>query len=379
MNFTVFGLSITSSWGNGHATLWRGLCGALGSLGHHVVFFERDTPYYASHRDGTSYRGCDVRLYSSWAEVAATAAKEVARADVAMVTSYCPDAKIASDLVRARCAGVRTYYDLDTPVTLGALDAGEAVPYLPDGGLSDFDIVLSFTGGPALDALQSRLGARSPRPLYGSVDPGVHRPAAPSAAFEADLAYLGTYAADRRSALDELFVQPARRAPRRKFLLGGALYPDGFPDAANVRVLPHVPASDHGAFFSSCALSLNVTRGAMARWGWSPSGRLFEAAACGAPQITDVWDGLESFFRPGEEILLARSSSDVLAALELPRGDLERMARAARERVLTEHSASARARELVGICSGSVRMPGGHLSADEVPTQRSLREESGVS
>jgi spore maturation protein CgeB len=352
MRIVVFGLTISSSWGNGHATLWRGLAGALGALGHEVIFFERDVPYYAAHRDRATFPGCTLRLYPSFDAVLEIARGEVAAADVAMVTSYCPDAAVASDLLADHCRGARVFYDLDTPVTLERLEAGERASYVPAHGLGDFDLVLSFTGGRALDALRKRLKARRVAPLYGSVDPAVHHPTPPEARFRSDLSYLGTYAPDRRCALEELFVGPARRAPARRFLLGGALYPGDFPWLPNVWLIPHVAPGEHPPFFSSATLSLNVTRGAMASWGYCPSGRLFEAAACGAPQITDVWEGLESFFEPGREILVARGASEVMDALSASPGELAAIARAARDRALGEHTAAHRARRLMRLVGG---------------------------
>jgi spore maturation protein CgeB len=352
MKIVVFGLTISSSWGNGHATLWRGLCSALGAAGHTVVFFERDLPYYAEHRDATRFPGCELVLYRSWSEIASAAHGQVGNADAALVTSYCPDSQLACELVLSACPGVRAFYDLDTPVTLERLEADDRPAYLPAGGLGDFDLVLSFSGGPTLQALRTRLGARAVAPIYGAVDPAVHHPVAAQDRFRSDLSYLGTYAADRKDRLEELFVEPARRTPERKFVLGGALYPSYFPWQPNVGWLPHVPPADHPAFFSSSGLSLNVTRASMARWGWCPSGRLFEAAACGAPQISDLWEGLEAFFDLGSELLVARTADDVTAAMALPRADRDRLARAARERVLSEHTATRRARELAALLSG---------------------------
>lgn len=347
MRIVVFGLTVSSSWGNGHATLWRGLCRALGAMGHRVVFFERDVPYYAAHRDQLSPAGCDLHLYASWKDVLPEARRETARADAAVITSYCPDAIAATELVLAACHGASVFYDLDTPVTLDGLEAGTRVEYLPPSGLGAFDLVLSFTGGRALEALRDRLGARRVAPLYGSVDPLVHKPAPLESRFASDLSYLGTYSADRREAMEELFVEPARQRPRARFVLGGAMYPDDFPWQPNLFLVPHVPPAEHPAFFSSAGLSLNVTRGSMVRWGWCPSGRLFEAAACGAPQVTDAWEGLEAFFEPGTEVLVARSAGDVLDALSRTRADMQHLARRARERTLDEHTAAARARTLV--------------------------------
>ena len=350
MKIVVFGLTISSSWGNGHATLWRGLCGALARAGHRVVFFERDVSYYANTRDFHEIPGGDLVLYGEWDEVRGRAAREVADADVAMVTSYCPDGLPATDLVLDAAGALRVFYDLDTPVTLSRLARGEAVGYIGPRGLPDFDLVLSYTGGAALDVLAQKLGARRVVPLYGHVDPQTHRPVDPRPQYAADLSYLGTYAADRQAALESLFVEPARRLPTKKFLIGGAQYPQDFPWAANIYFVRHLPPAEHPAFFCSSALTLNVTREAMAAMGWCPSGRLFEAAACGAAILTDTWAGLESFFTPGQEVLVARDTGDTLAALEHDRAELRRIGAAARERTLAEHTSQRRAEELVRAC-----------------------------
>jgi spore maturation protein CgeB len=346
MKLVIFGLTISSSWGNGHATLWRGLCRALAGRGHHVVFFERDVPYYASHRDLTELPGMQLQLYPDWNSVLPLARKHVADADVGMVTSYCPDGVAAADLVLASRTRLRTFYDLDTPVTLDHLQAGKPVEYIGPRGLADFDLVLSYTGGKALQDLQTRLGARRVAPLYGSVDPEFHRPAAPASRFQADLSYLGTYAEDRQAALERLFIEPARRLPGRRFLIGGALYPRAFPWTENIFFVRHLPPPEHPAFFSSSAMTLNVTRRAMAGMGYCPSGRLFEAAACGTPILTDEWEGLDQFFKPGSEILIARETADVIGAFSLSGEQLGRIARAARERTLEAHTAGRRAVEL---------------------------------
>ncbi len=343
MKIVVFGLTISSSWGNGHATLWRGLCAALAARGHRVVFFERDVPYYAMNRDCLETPGGALVLYPDWESVCRRAAREVAEADVAMVTSYCPDALPATDLVGQARGAVRVFYDLDTPVTLSRLDCGESVAYLGPQGLAAFDLVLSYTGGAALERLRTQLGARRVAPLYGHVDPAVHRPVAPLAGFASDLSYLGTYAADRQAALEALFVAPARLRPGRRFLIGGAQYPDDFPWTANIFFVRHLPPPEHPAFFSSSRLTLNVTRRAMAEMGWCPSGRLFEAAACGCPILSDTWDGLDAFFTPGREILVARTTEEAAAALDRSDAELRRIAAAARARVLDEHTSDRRA------------------------------------
>jgi spore maturation protein CgeB len=346
MKLVVFGLSISSSWGNGHATVWRGLCRALGARGHVVEFFERDVPYYATHRDRTEVPGARLHLYADWDSVVPRARAALSGADAAMVTSYCPDGLAATDLVLSSPVPRRVFYDLDTPVTLGRRPAGERVPYVGPRGLRDFDLVLSDTGGRALSELQGRLGARYVVPLYGSVDPDVHRPVARVDRYDAHLSYLGTCSADRQAALQALFIEPARRRPSLRFLMAGSLHPASFPWTANIHFLRHLPPGEHSAFYCSSRLTLNVTRGAMARMGYCPSGRLFEAAACGTPVLSDEWEGLDRFFEPGREILVARTSDEAMDAVSLPPSALQAVARAARERALAEHTAEHRGREL---------------------------------
>ena len=351
MRLVVFGLSITSSWGNGHATLWRGLVRALTRRGCRVVFFERDEPYYAANRDLNEIPGAEIVLYGDWEDVRPQAAKKLREADAAIATSYCRDAIAATELMHETGRVLSVFYDLDSPVTLARLGEGESVDYVGPRGLRDFDLVLSYTGGQALDELQNRLGAKRALPLYGHVDPEVHRPVPPAAHYRADLSYLGTYAADRQTALEALFMEPARRRPAQRFLMGGAQYPADFPWSDNIYFVRHLPPSEHPAFYSSSRLTLNVTRRAMAEMGWCPPGRLFEAAACGVPIITDLWPGLESFFEPSREVLLARDADDVLAALDLTDAELARIARCARERTLTEHTSHSRAEELLQLIS----------------------------
>jgi spore maturation protein CgeB len=380
MKLVIFGLSISSSWGNGHATLWRGLCRALIRRGHRVVFFERDVPYYAGSRDLWELPGGELVLYRDWGETAPYARRHLDDADVAVVTSYHCDALDATDLVLGSPAALKVFYDLDTPVTLAALEEGADVSYVGPRGLRDFDLVLSYTGGRALAELRTRLGARRVAPLYGHVDPAVHRPTAPDEAFRAGLSYLGTYAADRQQALAELLIEPARRMPDTRFLIGGAQYPQDFPWTRNIWFVQHLPPSLHPAFFASCRLTLNVTRLAMAGMGWCPSGRLFEAAACGTPLLSDAWEGLDAFFRPGEEILVARTAEDTVAALSLPDAELRRIAAAARERTLAEHTSERRAVELEDLLQaalGPEGRPGDGRAADDAPVGDEGRERAG--
>jgi len=355
MRFVIFGLSVSSSWGNGHATLWRGLLKALSQLGHSAVFYEKDVPYYAQNRDAWEPpERVRLRLYLDWEDTLQEAAGELAYADAAIVTSYCPDGPAVSRVVLDSTAKVRAFYDMDTPVTLEALNSLKDVTYLPRNGLRDFDIVLSYTGGRALEELQTKLDARRVETLYGWVDPDIYKPAAPKEEFRAALSYLGTYAADRQTALVELLVKPALALPNDQFVIGGAQYPEDFPWSRNIYFVRHLPPWLHPAFFCSSRTTLNVTRSAMANYGYCPSGRLFEAAACGTPILTDTWEGLETFFTPGKEILPVRNSSDVLNALSLTDRELTAISEAARLRTLDQHTAIRRAQELECILTESI-------------------------
>ncbi|HEY1637746.1 MAG TPA: glycosyltransferase [Rhizomicrobium sp.] len=351
MKLVVFGLTISSSWGNGHATLWRGLCHALAAQGHQVTFFEKDVSYYAGARDYWEIPGGRLVLYADWRDVQLLAQRELESADAAIVTSYCPDALIWKDLVLESPA-LHVFYDLDTPVTLGRLMRGEEVPYIGPGGLGDFDLVLSFTGGRALEILRDELGARRVAPLYGHADPDVHGRVPLNATYRSHLSYLGTYAADRQRALEMLFVEPARARPHLRFVIAGAQYPQDFPWSDNIYFVRHLPPAEHAAFFSSSRLTLNITRQDMAAMGWCPSGRLFEAALCGTPVLTDEWQGLDAFFEPESEIITAATAEDSIAALDRSDVELAGIAKRARERVLAEHTSMHRARELVSLLDG---------------------------
>jgi spore maturation protein CgeB len=346
MKLVIFGLSVSSFWGNGHAVLWRALIRSLGRQGHCTVFFERDAPYYAANRDLTELDGGRLVLYRDWDEIAGEARRQLADADAAIVTSYCPDALAATDLVLEGPAS-RVFYDLDSPVALARLSSGEPVAYLSAQGLAGFDLVLSYAGGGALTELRERLGARRIAPLYGCVDMERYQPAPPPDGPRAALSYLGTYAEDRQAELTRLFLEPARQCPGWRFIIGGALYPNDFPWGSNILFRRHLAPSEHPHFYAAARSTLNITRAAMAACGWCPSGRLFEAAACATPILSDWWDGLDEFFAPNSEIAIVRTTEDVLGALELSDRELTAIGAAARERALAGHSSDRRALELV--------------------------------
>ena len=355
LHLAVFGLTVSSSWGNSHAKMWRGLARALARLKVRLTFFERHDSRFADARDGVSFPGIDLVLYDDWAAVEGRARAAVLGADAAIVTSLCPDGPAAADLVRAR-ARFAIFYDLDTPVTLGAPD-GPPAPYLPRDGMLGFDLVLSATGGPALEALARRFGADPVWPLYGGVDPEEYSAEPGARRTDVALSYLGTYVPERQWLLASLFVEAARRLPDRVFLIGGAQYPHDFPWTPNTLFVRHVDPAQHRRFYGAAPLTLNVTRASMARIGYCPTLRLFEAAACETAVVSDIWDGIETFFAPGEEILLAQSVEDVIGAIELGEGELGRIGRRARQRVLDEHSAAHRASELLWLMENGAARP----------------------
>jgi spore maturation protein CgeB len=344
MKILIFGLTITSSWGNGHATIWRGICKGLIRRGHKIIFFEKDVPYYSSERDNGDKSGTEVILYQSWDEVKALAEKHIKDSDAAIVTSFCPDGISASELIfDSSC--LKIFYDLDTPVTIKNMENGQSLSYLHPTGLSNFDIVFSYTGGKVLDVLSEKLGARNIIPLYGCADPETHFPVAPADSYRSLFSYLGTYAEDRQEKLDELFIKPAGILSDKRFLLGGSMYPFHFQFPENIYHIQHVPPPEHPAFYCSSDFTLNITRGTMAENGYCPSGRLFEAAVCGVPIISDTWKGLEDFFIPGKEIIVVNDSYEIIEALKLSESEKNKISKAAREKVLAEHSCYTRAAE----------------------------------
>jgi len=346
VKISIFGLALSSSWGNGHATPYRAIIRALDRLGHKVHFFEKDVPYYSSRRDFDSCDYCKLTLYSDWADVRERALLAGADSDVVITASFLPEGRRINDEILDLGSPLRIFYDLDTPVTLNALRQGE-VEYLDSGQIQAFDLVLSFTGGKSLTALKNEYRARMVKPLYGCVDPDDYLRVAPSAKFQCDMSYMGTYSPDRQVKLDALLLEPSRRHPEKLFLLAGSLYPWNWQWPENVRRMDHVTPAEHSSFYSSSRLTLNITRGEMAANGWCPSGRFFEAAACGTPLITDAWEGLDSFFDLQSELRVVTNAEDVEAALSSSDSELQSMAERARQRTLDEHSGNVRAGQLL--------------------------------
>jgi spore maturation protein CgeB len=359
LRIAILGLSITSSWGNGHATTYRGLMRALCRRGHEVLFLECDKPWYHAHRDMTEAPFGTVRLYDDFAELRQRWEGKVRDADLVIVGSYVPDGIAVARWARSVATGPVAFYDIDTPVTLRALANGTC-PYLDAALIPSFDLYLSFTGGPALRLLETTYRARAARALYCGVDPERHRPC-PAGTMRWELGYLGTYSADRQPALDALLCEPARRWPEGRFAVAGPLYPAELRWPGNVERIEHVGPDEHSRFYGRQRFTLNITRVEMVRLGYSPSVRLFEAAASGVPIISDWWPGLDTILEPGREILVARDSDEVLRWLcDTPEPDRLRLADAARARVLKQHTAEHRAVELetyVAEVAGAARGP----------------------
>jgi spore maturation protein CgeB len=342
VRLVFFGLSLSSSWGNGHATTYRALLRALADEGHELLFLERDQPWYALHRDLPDPDFCTLRLYESPAELRRYA-RAIARADAVIIGSYVSQALQVIQAVLPMRQGLFCFYDIDTPVTLRKLASGDTEYIAPDY-VPLFDVYLSFTGGPTLRVLEAVYGARRARALYCSVDPLLYRPTGTPRRW--DLGYLGTYSADRQDALEALLLEPARRLPQRRFVVAGSLYPAGVSWPANVERIEHLPPGQHADFYSSLGWALNVTRPDMVRAGYSPSVRLFEATACGAPVLSDIWPGLDDIFTPGTEVVPVGGTGAVMAALSMTEQRRRGIGRAGQRKTLTRHTAAQRAREL---------------------------------
>ena len=346
MKIVILGLSLTSSWGNGHATTYRGLVRELAARGHDVLFLERNRPWYADNRDlpEPPWPRTRVALYESLDELASRWTSSVRDADAVIVGSYVPDGITAGEWVLETARGTTAFYDIDTPVTLARLHSGD-VDYVSTTLIPRYDLYLSFTGGPTLSRIERELGSPRARALYCSFDPELYFPERRELRW--DLGYLGTWSKDRQPVLDRLLAEPARRDPSLHAIVAGPQYPPDIVWPSNVERVIHLPPREHRRFYTSQRWTLNVTRADMVRAGWSPSVRLFEAAACGVPILTDPWNGIEELFSPGEEIVVVDSAEDTLHALrDVPDERRRAIGERARARVLAAHTAAHRAAEL---------------------------------
>ena len=346
LNIVILGLSITSSWGNGHATTYRALVRGLEQRGHQVLFLERDMPWYAAARDLAQARRGRTVLYRGLPQLRKRFHETVRDADLVVVGSYVPDGIELGQWVVETARGVTAFYDIDTPVTLAAVERGDSF-YLSTDLIRQYQLYLSFTGGPILQRLEQQYGAPMARALYCAVDADLYRPLALPTRW--DLGYMGTYSADRQQLLQRLLLDPASRRPDARMVVAGPQYPSSIEWPANVERIEHLAPCAHPAFYNQQTYTLNLTRANMIHAGYSPSIRLFEAAACGCPIISDWWEGLDTFFKVGDEILVADSPEKTLEYLfDLSAPERELIGERARERVLSEHTAPRRAAELEG-------------------------------
>jgi spore maturation protein CgeB len=351
VRIAFFGSSLVSSYWNGAATYYRGLVEELDRRGHRVTFFEPDAFGRQEHRDLADPSWADVVVYQPDEGAALEAVERARGADVIVKASGVGvlDELLEEAVLDAGAGSLVVYWDVDAPATLARMEADPGDPLrrlVPCYGL-----VLTYGGGaPVVDRYRA-LGAAECVPVYNALDPATHFPVAPEERFAADLAFLGNRLPDRAERVEEFFLRAAGRAPSRRFLLGGAGWEPGeLP--ANVRMLGHVPTSDHNAFNSTPRAVLNVLRESRARNGWSPATRVFEAAGAGACLITDAWEGIEQFLEPGSEILSADSGdavADILDNLDAPTA--RRVGEAARARVLGEHTYVHRARQVARVLS----------------------------
>jgi spore maturation protein CgeB len=355
LRIVIVGLTITSSWGNGHATTYRGLVRELVRRGHDVLFLEHDKPWYASNRDLPRPSFGRMELYADVDELKTRFAADIETADLVIVGSYVPQGVEVGEWVTSVASGTTAFYDIDTPVTLAKLARGD-YEYLSPQLIPRYELYLSFTGGPTLRRLERDFGSPRALPLYCSVDPALYHPQ--DCRRRWDLGYLGTYSPDRQPPLEKLLLEPARRWLGGRFVVAGPQYPADF-DWTNVQRIEHLPPAEHRRFYNEQIFTLNITRADMIAAGYSPSVRLFEAAACGVPIISDWWDGVDTFFTPGEEILIAHCADDVLRYLrDMNDSARNAIAERAREKVLSIHTAAHRAAELEAYANAAMTTDG---------------------
>ena len=344
MKCVVLGLALSSSWGNGHATTWRAILKGFAQLGHEVLFLERRKAWYLANQDLVDPWYCRLAFYDEPGELSTVWAREIAGADLVLVGSYVPDGIAVIDIALRLANGRVCFYDIDTPITLAALASGRET-YIARRQIPQLQCYFSFTGGPTLQELRAKFGARRAEALYCCADPDIYRPTRDPVVW--DLGYIGTYSDDRQPMVERLLIEPARRLPHRRFVVAGPQYPASIEWPANVERIEHLAPADHPAFYSRQRFTLNVTRADMVAAGWSPSVRLFEAACCAAPVISDPWPGIEDVFRPDTEIYIRSDSDGVVDLIEIE--DAHGVGECARRRALRDHTGLNRARKLATV------------------------------
>ena len=304
-------------------------------------FLERNQEWYQVHRDLPNPSYCRLDYYDTLDELRRRFDDTIAEADAVMVGSYVPEGAAVCKWVTKIALGTTAFYDIDTPITVKALEHHDC-DYLSSRTIPDFDLYLSFSGGPLLEVLRDRYDARSVHPLYCSAE--VQPVAERNESWNYDLGYLGTYSADRQPTLDRLLIAPAAQNPHQRFAVVGPQYPESIDWPSNIERQSHLPPDRHPGFYRDQRFTLNVTRQAMIEAGYSPSVRLFEAAACGTPILTDAWPGLSDIFVPGKEILVAKSSAEVCEYLhDLPETARRSVADKAWFRFMRQHTPEQRA------------------------------------
>jgi spore maturation protein CgeB len=347
MRIAFFGSSLVSAYWNGAATYYRGIIRALAARGLEVTFYEPDAYERQQHRDIEDPPWARVVVYPA-TEAGLSKALEAGAGDDLIVKAsgvgvFDRELELAVANLK-RPGNLVAFWDVDAPATLDRVHLNPGDPFT--GLIPRYDVVFTYGGGPPVISAYEALGARECVPVYNGLDPETHRPSEHDARFAGDLGFLGNRLPDRESRVEEFFLGPAARLPRMQFLLGGAGWGDK-PRSSNVRYFDHVYTRDHNAFNCTPLAVLNISRESMARYGYSPATRVFEAAGAGACLITDAWEGVEQFLTPDVEILVARDGEEVAGHLKgLTPARAQAMGQAALRRVLAEHTYADRA-ELV--------------------------------
>jgi spore maturation protein CgeB len=345
MRIAFFGSSLVSAYWNGAATYYRGIIRALADLGHEITFFEPDAYDRQKHRDIDDPPWARVVVYPALESGVAGVLEQASGADVVVKAS---GVGVFDELLEKEVLGLQgqrtsvIFWDVDAPATLDRIAADPRDPMR--GNIPGYDLILTYGGGNPVVQAYLGLGARRCVPVYNGLDPRTHHPCPSEARFRADLSFLGNRLPDREVRVEEFFLGPAERMPDRSFLLGGSGWSDK-PLSRNVSYMGHVYTRDHNALNCSALAVLNISRESMARYGFSPATRVFEAAGAGACVISDRWEGLETFFEPEEEILVAANGEEVADQLEGLTGQRAmRIGKAALRRVLSEHTYGHRAK-----------------------------------
>jgi spore maturation protein CgeB len=354
LSIAFFGSSLVSAYWNGAATYYRGMIRALAERGHRVTFYEPDAFERQQHRDMSDPEWARVVVYPGTdSGVLGPLMKEARGADVVVKASGVGvfDAELEQAVADLRGAGrLVAFWDVDAPATLDRLRQDPADPFR--ALIPCYDLVLTYGGGDPVTGAYTEFGARACVPVYNALDPETHHPVPADARFDGDLAFLGNRLPDREARVDEFFLRPAAALPARRFLLGGSGWHDR-EMPTNVRYIGHVYTRDHNAVNSTALAVLNINRDSMARVGFSPPTRLFEAAGAGGCLITDAWDGIEQFLEPGREVLVADSGEAVLDLLStLTRSRARQIGQAARARLLAEHTYAHRAAAVEAVLLG---------------------------